>query len=141
MSLTLIFSRSHWSAPPVGGGLTDLLHYDNDSILTLVVLLNHEDDYDGGVFRTNESDGRQLEHPLRQGDAVCFVSHKYHNVTPLTRGCGRGSFAKSRSDGSWLTCNVTADAKQVVAAIRSVCDGTDILAESRGQTQLHLQSI
>ena len=74
----------HWKYD-VGGGLFDPVHYDVDSVLTIVALLNDEHDFDGGCFRTNEPDG-SLEHPMCQGDVICFLSHKYHNITALTRG-------------------------------------------------------
>jgi hypothetical protein len=73
----------HWEYTP-GGKLDDPWHYDIGSVVTVVVLLN--DDFEGGVFRTHEFDGVMLEHPMRAGDAVCFVSHKYHNVTEVTAG-------------------------------------------------------
>jgi hypothetical protein len=73
----------HWEYS-VGGSLIDPYHYDIDSIVTIVVLLS--DDFEGGVFRTYESDGSHLEHPMQEGDSICFVSHKYHNITPITRG-------------------------------------------------------
>jgi predicted 2-oxoglutarate/Fe(II)-dependent dioxygenase YbiX len=75
----------HWQYE-IGGGLTDPKHYDENSVLTLVTLLSDEKDLTGGVFRTLEADGTHLEHPMKRGDAICFVSHKYHNVTPVTRG-------------------------------------------------------
>jgi hypothetical protein len=75
----------HWHYE-VGGGLEDPFHYDIDSVLTLVACLSDEKQLEGGVFRTNEAGGSQLEHPLAQGDTVCFISHKYHNVTPVTKG-------------------------------------------------------
>ena len=65
-------------------------HYDGGSIITLVVLMG-ADCLEGGVFQTHESDGTMLAHPMVPGDAVCFVSHKYHNVTPVTAG-SRQSF-------------------------------------------------
>ena len=39
-----------------------------------------------GVFRTREPDGSMKEHRMRAGDAICFLSHKHHNVTPLLKG-------------------------------------------------------
>lgn len=43
--------------------------------------------FDGGTFRTFECDERYLEYPeFNQGDAMVFVSHKYHGVAPVTRG-------------------------------------------------------
>eukprot|EP00746_Dinoflagellata_sp_MGD_P164895 gnl/MRDRNA2_/MRDRNA2_93835_c0_seq1.p1 gnl/MRDRNA2_/MRDRNA2_93835_c0~~gnl/MRDRNA2_/MRDRNA2_93835_c0_seq1.p1 ORF type:complete len:271 (+),score=42.44 gnl/MRDRNA2_/MRDRNA2_93835_c0_seq1:118-930(+) len=73
----------HWQYTP-GGKLDDPWHYDIGSVVTVVVLLN--DEFEGGVFRTHEFDGAMLEHPMKAGDAVCFVSHKYHNVTEVTAG-------------------------------------------------------
>lgn len=73
----------------VGGGLVDPRHYDVDSVLTIVALLSESSDFDGGVFRTFEPDDRHLEHPMQQGDVICFPSHKFHNITPLTRGVRR----------------------------------------------------
>jgi hypothetical protein len=75
----------HWEYS-VGGGLVDPHHYDVDSVLTLVALLSDEDAFEGGTFRTYEADDSQLEHPMAQGDVICFVSHKYHNVVPVTKG-------------------------------------------------------
>jgi len=72
-----------------GGGLQDDYHYDTDSVLTIVCLLSDADDYDGGCFRTHESDGTQLKHAMQKGDTICFISHKYHNVTPVIRGTRR----------------------------------------------------
>ena len=75
----------HWEYE-VGGGLPDDYHYDTDSVLTLVALLSEASDFDGGTFRTYECGDTQLEHTLNQGDVICFLSHKYHNIVPLTRG-------------------------------------------------------
>ena len=76
----------YWRYAP-GGGLCDLMHYDTDSVLTLVAQLSHAgEEYEGGMFRTNEAGGVQREHPMDRGDVVCFVSHKYHNVTPVKAG-------------------------------------------------------
>jgi hypothetical protein len=78
----------HWEYT-VGGGLVDPLHYDVDSVLTLVALLSNENDFEGGTFRTLEADNSQLEHPMAQGGVICFISHKYHNVVPVTKGIRR----------------------------------------------------
>jgi len=76
----------HWEYS-VGGALVDPWHYDGGSVLTVVGLLC--DGFEGGVFRTHEPSGEQLEHPMVMGDVICFVSHKYHNVTPVTAGTRR----------------------------------------------------
>ena len=73
----------HWTYSP-GGGLTDPLHYDVDSVLTIVALL--QDGFEGGAFRSNELGDVMLEHSMAQGDAICFISHKFHNITPVTSG-------------------------------------------------------
>lgn len=68
-------------------GLPDPWHYDQDSLITFDVLLNDpERDFDGGVFQTLEADGTLKAHSASMGDALLFVSHKYHCVTPVTRG-------------------------------------------------------
>mmetsp|Transcript_4009 Transcript_4009/g.7589 ORF Transcript_4009/g.7589 Transcript_4009/m.7589 type:complete len:109 (-) Transcript_4009:49-375(-) len=68
----------------VGGGLEDDYHYDTDSIVTVVVLLKEADE--GGAFRTLETDGENKVWDLEVGEGVAFLSHKYHNITPVTRG-------------------------------------------------------
>lgn len=69
----------------VGGSLLNEWHYDGGSIFTIVVVLG--DQFEGGRFRTHElPDGTHVEHALGTGDAVCFLSHKYHNVTPVSSG-------------------------------------------------------
>lgn len=78
----------HWEYE-VGSGLFDLWHYDVNSVLTLVALLSPTSEFDGGSFQTNESDGQILVHPMQQGDVICFVSHKYHSVSAITRGLRR----------------------------------------------------
>lgn len=68
-------------------GLPDPAHYDQDSLVTFDVLLNDPEDFDGGLFQTLEKDGKLQPHPVQaRGDALLFVSHKYHCVTPVTRG-------------------------------------------------------
>ena len=38
------------------------------------------------MLQTLEADGTLLDHPWEQGDALFFLSHKYHCVSELTRG-------------------------------------------------------
>ena len=78
----------HWTYQ-VGGGLVDLLHYDTDSIVTLVTMLSDSGDFEGGVFSTNECDGTSLGQPMEKGGCLCLLSHKYHNVTPVAAGTRR----------------------------------------------------
>lgn len=74
-----------------GGGLADWTHLDFGSLITLdVMLADPRDDFSGGAFTTLEKDGRVERHRWeRRGDAVIFPSHKYHAVTPVTRGLRR----------------------------------------------------
>ena len=75
----------HWDYR-VGGALADPMHYDENSVLTIVALLSDEKELEGGQFRTHESDGTHLVHEMKQGDVLCLVSHKYHNVTEVIVG-------------------------------------------------------
>ncbi|KAH8064094.1 hypothetical protein JL721_8500 [Aureococcus anophagefferens] len=64
-----------------GGGLRDARHYDAGSLITMDLMLAAPGaDFEGGAFVTPEADG------FDKGDLVLFVSHKYHNVEPVTRG-------------------------------------------------------
>lgn len=89
-------------------GLSDIRHYDMDSLVTFDVLLN--DDFEGGEFQTLECDGSLTNHTrefpaaeaengtateplqgrgnktIKSGDALLFVSHKYHCVSPVIGG-------------------------------------------------------
>ena len=70
-----------------GGSLADPTHYDLGSLVTLDVMLTVPGkEFEGGTFCTREADGHDAQHPFGQGDAVAFVSHKPHHVTPVTRG-------------------------------------------------------
>jgi predicted 2-oxoglutarate/Fe(II)-dependent dioxygenase YbiX len=80
-----------------GGDLTVgfTRHYDGGSLLTMVVLLSEPGvDFDGGILSVSDesawrfgSNERYVDVPLRHaGDAVVFPSHKYHNVSAITRG-------------------------------------------------------
>mmetsp|Transcript_5077 Transcript_5077/g.13084 ORF Transcript_5077/g.13084 Transcript_5077/m.13084 type:complete len:137 (-) Transcript_5077:16-426(-) len=74
-----------WEYEP-GGGLVDDLHYDAGSIVTMVCQVSDRKDFTGGMFRTFDAGDVQKEYPLERGDVVCFVSHKYHNITPVESG-------------------------------------------------------
>lgn len=74
-----------WEYEP-GGGLVDDFHYDAGSIVTVVCLVSESSDYTGGIFRTFEVGGEHVEHQMGRGDVLCFVSHKYHNITPVQTG-------------------------------------------------------
>ena len=71
-----------------GGALPDPTHFDNGSLLTIdVMLADPRTDFSGGALCTMEANGAldaiALDAP---GDAVVFVSHKFHCVRPVTRG-------------------------------------------------------
>ena len=61
-------------------------HHDHGSLVTVDVMLSSRQEYDGGQFQTLEPTGRMRSHPFEQGDALVFVSHKYHCVAPVERG-------------------------------------------------------
>ena len=73
-----------------GGGLRQQTHFDHGSLLTLDLMLSEPGvDFDGGELQTLESDNSVLTHRFERGDLVLFHSHKYHSVTPVTRGMRR----------------------------------------------------
>ena len=71
-----------------GGSLPFVHHYDAGSLLTIDVMLSDSSEYEGGVFRTLECDGSMKEYAFEKGDALIFVSHKFHwyftGVEPVT---------------------------------------------------------
>jgi len=73
-----------------GGGLRLNTHYDYGSLVTLDLMLAEPgSDFEGGQIQTLESDGSVRTHAFEQGDLLLFQSHKYHSVTPVTRGIRR----------------------------------------------------
>ena len=71
---------------PTKGGLHTVRHCDQGSLITIDVLLTELSEIEGGVLQTLEADGTLLSHEWEQGDALVFLSHKYHCVSTLTRG-------------------------------------------------------
>ena len=69
-----------------GGSLPYPTHYDAGSLVTIDVMLSNSDEYAGGTFGTLECDGSMKHYPFEKGDALVFVSHKFHCVSELTRG-------------------------------------------------------
>eukprot|EP01045_Picozoa_sp_COSAG04_P005220 COSAG04_NODE_238_length_19079_cov_9.187039_9_plen_449_part_00 len=71
-----------------GAGLANPRHYDSGSTVTIDIMLSDSaaGDFEGGRFQTLEADGQLLPHRFEIGDALVFVSHKYHCVAPLTAG-------------------------------------------------------
>ena len=70
-----------------GGNLKEPEHYDEGSLITIDVRLSHPGDFEGGEFRTLECNGEMRSWPLAEvGDALLFLSHKYHSVSPVQSG-------------------------------------------------------
>jgi hypothetical protein len=81
-------------------GLMDEGHVDGGSLLTLDIMLSDpETDFEGGTFFTkqlkegavdegeNGENVEDVEHTdWNRGDGMLFISHKEHNVRPLTHG-------------------------------------------------------
>lgn len=69
-----------------GGSLPYPTHYDAGSLITVDVMLSDANDFEGGQFATLETDGSMRPHSFDKGDALVFVSHKFHCVSPVTAG-------------------------------------------------------
>ena len=91
------------------------LHGDYGSLVTIDLMLSHSSEYEGGVLQTMEADGNLLDHTFEQGDALIFLSHKEHGVTPVTSGrhkivvCelweGLPRRCPQRCDQPWYPCH------------------------------------
>ena len=68
------------------GELADPRHYDLNSLLTMDIMLSEDGSFEGGDLQTEEVDGTLKKHEFRQGDALIFVSHKYHCVDRVRSG-------------------------------------------------------
>ena len=66
--------------------LSDPRHYDLNSLLTCDIMLSEDGSFEGGHLQTLEADGKLKKHEFKQGDALIFVSHKYHNVSRVISG-------------------------------------------------------
>ena len=71
---------------PTRGGLRTRRHCDQGSLVTIDILLCDAAQIEGGVLQTLEPDGELRSHEWEQGDALVFLSHKYHCVSELRRG-------------------------------------------------------
>jgi hypothetical protein len=73
-----------------GGNLKEKLHYDAGSCITVDICLS--DNFEGGELTFPEHDGTITvvdKSQFSKGDAAFFMSHKYHNVLPVTSGLRR----------------------------------------------------
>lgn len=68
------------------GELADPKHYDLNSLLTMDIMLSEDGSFEGGHLQTEEVDGTLKKHEFKQGDALIFVSHKYHCVDRVRSG-------------------------------------------------------
>ena len=68
------------------GSLPFQHHHDAGSWITIDVMLSDASDFEGGEFSTLECDGTLQQHTFDKGDALIFVSHKFHCVAPVTAG-------------------------------------------------------
>ena len=59
---------------------------DKESAVTLLSMLSHPDDYEGGELQHVESSGRVRSARLQRGDAALYRSNQRHQVTPTTQG-------------------------------------------------------
>ena len=78
--------RSMLGGQPTGGGLHTRRHCDHGSLITVDIILTNPAEFEGGVLQTLEPGGELLNHEWEQGDALVFLSHKFHCVSELTRG-------------------------------------------------------
>lgn len=69
------------------GSLPDPTHYDRGSVLTMDIMLSDPSkDFEGGEFCTLEKD-QMLKHSFKaSGNALVFISHKYHSIRPILKG-------------------------------------------------------
>eukprot|EP00931_Biecheleriopsis_adriatica_P060529 TRINITY_DN36366_c0_g1_i1.p1 TRINITY_DN36366_c0_g1~~TRINITY_DN36366_c0_g1_i1.p1 ORF type:complete len:314 (-),score=40.58 TRINITY_DN36366_c0_g1_i1:303-1244(-) len=68
--------------------LPDIHHHDTDSLVTIDVMLSDPtNDFNGGEFGTLQPGGElKMDYGFCRGDALIFVSHKYHCVQPVRKG-------------------------------------------------------
>lgn len=72
-----------------GGMLEAGCHYDTGSLVTVDIMLTQSgEDYEGGELYTPVFPATQppQAHVFDKGDMVLFLSHKYHQVRPITQG-------------------------------------------------------
>lgn len=102
-SLNLRVAEYHTVLP--SGGLPMHKHHDRGSLITMDLMLSSPGaDFEGGIFQTLEADGNLRRHHFDRGDALFFLSHKYHCVSPVSTG-KRTVFVSELWDGLERRCN------------------------------------
>jgi hypothetical protein len=126
----------------LGASLPDTGHYDEGSLITLDCMLTQPGtDFEGAQLHTLAADGRTPEpHAFGRGDAMAFVSHKRHHVTPLARGTrqvlvvefwdGEERTCPHRCECPWGGCRAT---KENIKAGRDVVNR---MIRERGRTSM-----
>lgn len=89
----------------IGGTLSNVKHFDIGSLITLDIML--EEPIDGAYFQTMNNDV-VTKQTFHRGDALVFVSHKYHHVTQLKQG-SRKVFVVEYWTGAKRTCGHRCD--------------------------------
>ena len=69
-----------------GPGISEDEHYDMDSVVTIDICLSPQEQWTGGKFGTLEASGELATHSFGKGDAVAFLSHKFHSVSKVKTG-------------------------------------------------------
>lgn len=75
---------AEWHEMWEGGSLDSFNHYDIGSLVTVDLCL--EEALQGARFQTVGTNNATTDYPFHAGDALVFVSHKLHRVTPLEKG-------------------------------------------------------
>jgi hypothetical protein len=68
----------------IGASLPDNDHYDKGSLITVDIMLEKAEV--GADFQTLDNNHEYINHEFNNGDALVFVSHKYHRVSELKKG-------------------------------------------------------
>ena len=96
-------------------------HLDYGSLITIDFMLSDTSEFEGGQFHTLEPDGQLQPHTFERGDAIIFLSHKYHCVTPVTAGRRNGERASTVCDG--MRSLLSRDAAAPAALARGAAAG------------------
>ena len=94
-----------------GGSLSGMDHCDIGSLVTVDIML--QEGIAGGEFQTVGNDGHATNEMFFAGDALVFVSHKYHRVSQLREGL-RKVMVLEYWNGEQRTCGHRCDEVQGV---------------------------